>query len=155
MSEQIKVNPTENLPLPSDLSTMEQPGTPERPSSQEAAAPSSSAPATATTITPTQPSPTTVSPEAQRLADIERILEEDLADLYGKLPPPAQEKFRVTGEATARQINTLLSATTIQLKKIVEAIRSWLSLIPGVSKYFLEQEAKIKADRLVKLHDQQ
>lgn len=95
------------------------------------------------------------SGEAQRIADIERILEEDLSEIYFKLPVSEQAKFRSTGEQAAREINSLLSSTTVKLKKIIEVITNWLKLIPGVNKFFLQQEAKIKADRLLnlKLHD--
>jgi hypothetical protein len=89
---------------------------------------------------------------AQNIADIERILEEDLSEIYFQLPESDKARFRVKGEETAREISTLLSATTIKLKKIIDAIRSWLKLIPGISRFFLEQEAKIKADRLLQLH---
>ncbi len=99
-------------------------------------------------------SPTTVveKNEVQRLADIERILEEDLGDIYFKLAPADKEKFRVGGETAARQINTLLAEVSVQLKKVIDVIRNWLKLIPGVNAYFLEQEAKIKADRILKLN---
>ncbi len=90
--------------------------------------------------------------EAQRIADIERILEEDLSEIYFKLPVSEQAKFRTTGEQAAREINTLLSSTTVKLKKIIEVITNWLKLIPGVNKFFLQQEAKIKADRLLNLN---
>jgi len=33
-------------------------------------------------------------------------------------------------------------------------IKKWLLLIPGVNKYFLEQEAKIKADEIVKMKNE-
>jgi hypothetical protein len=33
----------------------------------------------------------------------------------------------------------------------VEIIRNWLKLIPRVNKYFLEQESKIKTDRIITL----
>ena len=36
-------------------------------------------------------------------------------------------------------------------RKILKLIRSWLKLIPGVNKFFLEQEAKIKTDKIVDL----
>jgi hypothetical protein len=39
----------------------------------------------------------------------------------------------------------------IHAKKVVELIRDWLLTIPGVNKFFLEQEAKIKTDRVLEL----
>ncbi len=152
MAEQIKIKQpetpvpvTETSPENIDISkTAEQPKT-------------STSPEQITEPQPTAPGAPVVAPtnleQVQRLADIERILEEDLSEIYFKLPATDQASFRLKGEETARQINTLLSATTIKLKQIIDAIRGWLQLIPGVSKFFLDQEAKIKADRLLKLHN--
>jgi hypothetical protein len=35
------------------------------------------------------------------------------------------------------------------VKKILALIRDWLKLIPGVNRFFLEQEAKIKTDKIL------
>ena len=152
MAEQIKIKQPE-IPVPiaeTSPESIEVSKTAEQPKSS----------ATTEQITephpPTSGTPATTPPnleQVQRLADIERILEEDLSEIYFKLPATDQASFRLKGEETARQINTLLSATTIKLKQIIDAIRGWLQLIPGVSKFFLDQEAKIKADRLLKLHN--
>ncbi len=107
-----------------------------------------------------QPTPVAAAPvsgavtaNAARVAEIERILEEDLSELYFKLPEDKKLEFRQTGESTARQIDVLLSAASVKVKKIVELIRRWLSIIPGINKFFLEQEAKIKADHLLKMNN--
>jgi len=52
-----------------------------------------------------------------------------------------------------KKINTLLDKAKINLGKIASLIRKWLSIIPGVNKFFLEQEAKIKADEIMKLKE--
>lgn len=82
---------------------------------------------------------------------IENFLASDLEEIYLGLPLNKQAEFRREGEATAIKINKLLEHTKINLGKIVNLIRKWLSLIPGVNKFFLEQEAKIKADEIIKL----
>lgn len=155
MAEQIKIKP-EQTPTPNtegvDVEHVTSPEIQSNTAGPEAsdsaqiasAAPSSNVPSASPIASPA---------EVQRIADIERILEEDLSEIYFKLPEAEKVKFRTTGEQTAREINTLLSSATVKLKKIIEVITGWLKLIPGVSKFFLEQEAKIKADRLLKLHN--
>lgn len=82
---------------------------------------------------------------------IEKILEKDLEDVYLNLPPDKQREFRAKGEEAAKKINILLHKAKIQVKKIIDVIKKWLSLIPGVNKFFLEQEAKIRADAILRL----
>lgn len=82
---------------------------------------------------------------------IERIMEEGLAEFYVAMPPDKQFAFRKAGEETARQINRLLHETKVQVKKIISLLKDWLKLIPGINRFFLEQEIKIKADELLKL----
>lgn len=86
-----------------------------------------------------------------RKKEIEKILEKDLGDIYVNLPPEKQRQFRIGGEATAGKISELLNHGKVKLKKIIDLIRGWLILIPGVNRFFLEQETKIKADEILKL----
>lgn len=86
----------------------------------------------------------------QRQKEIEDILSKDVADMYLAMPAERRVEFKAVGEATARKINDLLSSPKVQVMKIVDLIKKWLSMIPGVNKYFIEQEAKIKADEIVK-----
>ena len=97
-----------------------------------------------------------ISPAAQQARKeqekkIEKILEENLESIYLNMPPAKQREFRVAGEQTAEQINILLEKAKFKIKEIINLIRKWLSLIPGVNKFFLEQEAKIKADKIINL----
>ncbi len=105
--------------------------------------------------TPADSSATAAGVKSQQLADIERILEEDLSDLYFRLPDEKKVEFRRKGEETAAQIALLLSAAKVKVTKIVSLIRDWLKLIPGINRLFLEQEAKIKADHLLKLNNRE
>ena len=43
----------------------------------------------------------------------------------------------------------MVSAAKVHSKKILKAIVGWLKMIPGVNKFFLEQEAKIKTDKIL------
>ena len=102
-------------------------------------------------VVPVKPIPSVISAYEEREKQIENFLARDLAEIYLSLPAEKKAEFRRSGEETARQINKLMEKTKINIVKIVSLIRKWLSLIPGVNKFFLEQEAKIKADEIIKL----
>ncbi len=82
---------------------------------------------------------------------VEDILEENLANLYVSLSPAEQINFKKKGDETAGKIINLLATTQATFKKIFNFILMWLKTIPGVNKFFLEQEAKIKADKIMQL----
>jgi hypothetical protein len=84
-----------------------------------------------------------------RVIQIESILQEDLDKLFLDLPDGAKLVFKTEGELTAKKINALLSETKVAVQKIVDLIKAWLSLLGGVNKFFVEQEAKIKADNIM------
>ena len=85
---------------------------------------------------------------------VEGILSEGLEDLYSNLPDNRKAEFKVKGEETATKINILLQGVKVQVGKVVDLIKTWLSMIPGVNKFFLEQESKIKADKLLEYKDE-
>jgi len=92
--------------------------------------------------------------QARRQKQIENVLAKGLTEVYLNLAPAQRQEFKRAGEATARKINQLLLQTKINIGKIIKLIKKWLLLIPGVNKYFLEQEAKIKADEIVKMKNE-
>jgi len=96
-----------------------------------------------------------LSPIEIRYKQIESILEEDLADVFARLDPKTQLEFKMEGGKTIEGINSLLSQAKIKAKKIIDLIRHWLHIIPGINKHFLEQEAKIKADKILGLADRE
>lgn len=90
------------------------------------------------------------APQADPLSQrIESILQEDLTDLYLSLSPKDQQAFKQKGEETVSKIRVLLNQTKVNAKKIFQLIREWLKVIPGVNRFFLEQEAKIKTDKIL------
>lgn len=110
------------------------------------------------TETPVEPAvvvqvvqPVALTAEDSTTAQIETILEEDLTDLYLTMPRETQQKFKVKGEETSSKIRQLVQKTKINAKKIFQLIRDWLKIIPGVNRFFLEQEAKIKTDKILRL----
>jgi hypothetical protein len=94
-------------------------------------------------------------PKSETLVRIEKILEEDLNDIYFKMPQKKQEEFKEKGEEAASKIEKMVEAGKTVAKKILKLIREWLKLIPGVNKFFLEQEAKIKTDKIVVLAEKE
>ncbi len=98
-----------------------------------------------------------VLPQIPQLKDpvaikIEKILESGLGDEYAKLSPVAKQEFKIKGEETTLKISELLKETHIKVKLIFALIIEWLKVLPGINKFFLEQEAKIKTDLILELH---
>ena len=87
------------------------------------------------------------------LIKIENILSEHLDELFLTMTPQEQMAFKKKGEETAQKVNELMQETKIKVKEILVLIREWLKIIPGVNKFFIEQEAKIKTDRLLNLRE--
>lgn len=80
---------------------------------------------------------------------IEGILEEDLNEVYFKMTDEKKKEFKRVGEETAMSIAEILKNPKYKIKNVLDLIRKWLLLIPGINKFFLEQEAKIKTDKLI------
>ncbi|PIZ99699.1 MAG: hypothetical protein COX77_00855 [Candidatus Komeilibacteria bacterium CG_4_10_14_0_2_um_filter_37_10] len=97
----------------------------------------------------TVPLAQTKVPDEQLLEQIENILAEDLGDFYQHLDPQQKTQFRQKGEETAKQISSVLSRTKIKISQVIKLITSWLKLVPGFNKFFIEQSAKIKADKIL------
>ena len=91
-------------------------------------------------------------PEAEKVEKIEHILEEDLEDLYINLDDQHKQLLKTAGESTALKINEQLSRTKTKVQSIFELIKSWLRLIPGVNKWFVVQESKIKTDKIIRIN---
>lgn len=83
---------------------------------------------------------------------VEKIMEEGLGEAYQRLSPIAREEFKLKGEETVFKIHDLLKSTHVKAKKIFKLLLEWLRLLPGVNKFFLEQEAKIKTDRIIMIN---
>ncbi len=81
--------------------------------------------------------------------DIERILEEDLIPLYKELSPEQKVQFKTEGERAVSQIEMIIKQAVVRVRDIVRILMKWLSLLPGVNRFYIEQEAKLKADKLL------
>lgn len=81
--------------------------------------------------------------------NIENIMEEGLQDSFLQLSPTEKQEFKIKGEKTALEIRSLLKSTRVKARQIFKLLVEWLQMLPGINKYFLEQEAKIKADKII------
>lgn len=89
------------------------------------------------------------SVKSPQLQEIEDLMTKDLAEMYQRMSPEDQQKFKAKGEEVAQEIDSLLQRAKLTAKRVLHLIRSWLKLVPGINKFFLEQEAKIKAEELI------
>lgn len=104
-------------------------------------------------VAPPVPKKEEAVPKSQTQMEIENILSENLQDIYSSMTPSQRMQFRQKGEETASKINEILKAVSVKVKQVLNLIKDWLKLIPGVNKFFLEQEAKIKTDRILALRE--
>lgn len=88
--------------------------------------------------------------KSKMVIEIEELMAQGLGDQYQRMTPEEQAEFRKVGEETASTISQLIDQFKLTAKKGLQLIRRWLRIIPGVNKFFLEQEAKIKADEIIK-----
>lgn len=89
--------------------------------------------------------------QVRRAQEIDKVLAEGLNDIFLKMDSRQQADFKKAGEETVAKINSLLSETKIKVNRIIDLIKKWLKMVPGVNKFFLEQEAKIKTDKIVRI----
>lgn len=82
---------------------------------------------------------------------VEKILEDGLGEYYKDLPEQAKIRFQTKGEQVAGEIAVMVRQFGVKVKQVILLIRDWLLTIPGVNKFFIEQEAKIKTDRILEL----
>ena len=88
-------------------------------------------------------------------SEVEQILEENMDEVFKTLSPGDQLRFKIKGEETAQTIQTLIQSARVTARKILGLILTWLKMIPGVNKFFLEQESKIKTDEIMALAKKQ
>mgnify|MGYP007098981495 CR=1 FL=1 len=94
------------------------------------------------------------TPKSDTLRSIESVMEERLAEAYKQMTPELRHAFKKQGEETAKQIETMLYKVKVHTKKIFQLLFSWLKIIPGVNQFFLEQEAKLKTDEIMRIKEE-
>ncbi len=98
---------------------------------------------------------TTVHSQADQqivLEKVEKILAEDMDNIFLSLDVKQQADFKKRGEEISHKIVKILEKSSVSFNKIVNLIVSWLRIIPNVNRFYLEQEAKIKTDRIMRLN---
>lgn len=131
---------------------------PEQAVEQESAVPQPVAPQEAPVhvqVAPQLPAPATpqqfVAPDPRSgvLKQVESLLADGLKELYMSLPEARRAAFKVTGEVVANKITDMILFGKTKVKEVWKLIGEWLRTVPGVNKYFLEQEIKIKTDKIM------
>lgn len=84
---------------------------------------------------------------------VEQIMQDGLEDAFLELSPIEQQEFKIKGEQTALEIRTLLRSTHVKVKKVFQLIVEWLKMLPGINRFYLMQEAKIKTDKLIAMKE--
>ena|SRR3989344_4299759 len=87
------------------------------------------------------------------LQTIENILAEGMDVFFKSLTPSHQLDFKKHGEEAATKIKQLVHKGKYTVRDIIAVIIGWLRTLPGINKFFLEQEAKIKADKIIRYYD--
>lgn len=133
---------------PESAAPFEVPRTAEKPGeSQPQAAPQP-------TAAPSQPN-TSSSLKDPTVAAVEDVLEAGLAETYLAMRPQLQRKFKEQGERVAKEIAGMVATLRVNAGKVLKLVSDWLKMIPGVNRFFLVQEAKLKTDRIVKLGEEE
>jgi len=101
--------------------------------------------------TQSQVKPDLIVKKTETFKQIEDILSEGLDQAYEEMPDELKKEFRKKGEETASKIEELVSQVKVMVHKVVDLIKNWLLIIPGVNKFFLEQETKIKTEKILGL----
>jgi hypothetical protein len=104
--------------------------------------------------TPTDDQRPTINDQKDEVVvEVEKILEAGLGEYYNEMPEAAKQRFHAKGRQVAVQIAAMVRQLKLQVKQALHLIREWLQTIPGVNKFFLEQESKIKTDQLMILEN--
>ncbi len=88
-----------------------------------------------------------------RFKEIEDALADGLENIYLAMDSLTQQRFKSAGEEASRGISDLIASGKATARKIIDIIRRWLSIAPGINKFFLEQEAKIKTDKIMNINN--
>jgi hypothetical protein len=128
-----------------------QPKPAERPPTEEKQPPD---PAPAPAAAPVAPSQPTTPTKDKYHIRVERVLEDGLVDEYLALPPDKRRQFKQEGERVAVRVREMMEQSKVKVKEVLKLILGWLRIIPKPNKWFLEQEAKIKTDRIMALAEE-
>lgn len=109
---------------------------------------------------PSEPTPTLPAPAAPAAAalrkdaamlQVEDVLEEGMREVYASLDDAHRKRFKAEGEKVAIRLAEMVRGAKSRAREILLLLTAWLKIIPGVNRYYLEQEAKLKADKILAL----
>lgn len=83
--------------------------------------------------------------------EVEKILEDGLGPFVETMEPKAKDRFVKKGREVTTIIANMVRHMHVKTKDVFRLLKEWLLTIPGVNKFFLEQEVKIKTDRITEL----
>jgi hypothetical protein len=83
--------------------------------------------------------------------EVEKIVEDGLGPFVETMEPNAKERFVKKGREITAIIAGMVRSMHVKTKDVFRLLKEWLLTIPGVNKFFLEQEVKIKTDRITEL----
>jgi len=100
------------------------------------------------------PRPVSQPPKTHLRRELEVVLAEDVFDFMKQTSPAQQVEIRRRGREVLDQVETMIKQTKVNIRKVIHLILAWLKLLPITNKYFLEQEAKIKAEKMLRIADE-
>jgi hypothetical protein len=130
--------------------------TPERGAAFEAPAPALERPAASAPAAASVPKAS--APAVRKdptVRGVESVLEDGLGETYAKMKPALQAKFRKEGERVTARIVAMMRTASVKARTVLGLIADWLKMIPGVNRFYLVQEAKIKTDRILALAEEE
>lgn len=90
-------------------------------------------------------------PKTEARTKLEGIMTTGLADMYRTMTPQEQAAFRKRSMETATALEEMMTNFKATARKVAKLIHGWLSSIPRVNRFFLEQETKLKTDEIMAL----
>jgi hypothetical protein len=91
-----------------------------------------------------------VAPD-QVVVDVQKILEDGLEEAIVTMPEEAKQRFLQKGKEIGTIVADMVRRYKVEVKRVLHLLKDWLTTIPGVNRFFLEKEAKIKTDRILEL----
>lgn len=98
------------------------------------------------------PAPAVIAVPPDKVAeDVQKILEDGLEEAIVTMPEDAKQRFLQKGKEIGTIVSDMVRHYKVEVKRVLSMLKEWLTAIPGINKFFLEKEAKIKTDRILEL----
>ena len=86
---------------------------------------------------------------------IQAILRDNLGEATAAMPEEAKTRFWAKAQEIGVVVADMVRQYKVEVKRVLHLLVEWLHTIPGVNKFFLEQEAKLKTDRILQFEQEQ